>query len=105
MKLVLCIALAVECLTWHSRQWTAEWRPLFDKTQTRYPAGRWQSVSGPKDARWLIPRLDYDDQMHRWFVWEGGLLPGWGTAMERTPLRDGDVVELDEKGVVQVNEH
>ena len=102
MKLLLLLALATQTLVWNAKQWHAEWKPRFDKTQTRYPDGSWQSITGP--AKWLIPRLDYDDQMHRWFVWEGGLLPGWGTAMARTPLRDGDVVELDEKGVVRMRE-
>ena len=90
MKLALSIALTV--LVWHSAQWNA----ILHQDRS----GEWQTVEGPSVA--LANRLDYDPQMHTWFVREGGFLPDWGWTLERTPLREGDVLTLGTDGLIRV---
>ena len=74
-------------LTFHPAQWQA--------TTHEDRSGQWQTVDGP--APQLDQRLMYDDQMKIWFIEEGS--PHyWGW----TPLRDGDRITVDEKGIVRV---
>lgn len=94
MKLLLCLALATQSIVWHAHQWRAELEPFYrtGRQYSRYPAGSWQHISGP--APWLIPRLEYDPGMK---LWEVLLEGGW------LPLRDGDIVTLDERGILRVS--
>lgn len=64
--------------------------------QTLEHRGTWQRVTGP--ASWLLPRLWYDEVGHYWEVQEGSPKHWiW------TPLRDGDVVTIDDAGMVRIH--
>lgn len=70
-------------LTFHSAQWSAE--------PVQWNLGTWQRINGP--APELIPKLEYDSQGGYWEVLLEG---GW------YPLREGDRIEVDQKGVIRV---
>ena len=89
MHFLLFFALAAQSLTWHAKEWHAEWK-YWDFSDKK-PAGYYQEVTGP--AKWLIPKLEYDNRMH---LWEVLLEGGW------VPLHEKDEIMLDEQGVVRI---
>jgi hypothetical protein len=108
MKQFLLIALfaalaltvsAQQTIVFHPKQWRAELEPFYrtGRQYSRYPAGTWQHITGPKDAKWLVPRLVYRPAMHLWEVWEGTLKYG-----DTVPLHDGEVVTMDDKGTLRI---
>lgn len=96
MKLLLLLALATQTLTFHPRQWRAEWEPL-SLPGARYPAGRYQHITGK--PKWLNLRLWYDEQMKLWEVEQG--IPGTAAA-GWTPIYEGDVLTLEESGYIRI---
>lgn len=70
-------------LTFHPSQWHAQ--------SVTERLGTWQQITGP--APELAPYLEYDLPTKGWEVLLTG---GW------CPLRDGDIVTVDGKGIIRI---
>lgn len=95
MRFLLFLALATQTVTFHAKQWRAEWQP-YAQAGARYPAGRWQHVTGK--PQWLNVRLWYNEQGKYWEVEEGS--PRYWVW---TRLFDGDVLKLDDNGFLSID--